>query len=53
MFLIIYLRDKLNSIVLLLLGTIIGSVVYFILCYVSKIEEVIEIRSLILKKIKR
>ena len=51
--LVIYLRDKLNSIVLLLLGTIIGSIVYFILCYLSKIEEVIEIRSLILKKIKR
>ena len=51
--LVIYLRDKLNSIVLLLLGTIIGSIIYFILCYISKIQEVIEIRSLILKKIKR
>ena len=51
--LVIYLRSKLNSIVLLLLGTIIGSIIYFILCYLFKIEEVIEIKSLILKKIKR
>ena len=50
---VIYLRSKLNSIVLLLLGTIIGSIIYFILCYLFKIEEVIEIKSLILKKIKR
>lgn len=51
--LVITLRSKLNSIVLLLLGTIIGSIIYFILCYLFKIEEVIEIKSLILKKIKR
>jgi len=51
--LVICLRTRLNSIVLLLLGTIIGSIIYFILCYLFKIEEVIEIRSLILKKIKR
>jgi len=50
---VICLRSKLNSIVLLLLGTIIGSIIYFILCYLFKIEEVIEIKSLILKKIKR
>ncbi|BCZ48363.1 putative lipid II flippase MurJ [Clostridium gelidum] len=51
--LVICLRTRLNSVVLLLLGTIIGSIIYFILCYLFKIEEVIEIRSLILKKIKR
>ena len=50
---VIYLRNKLNSIILLLLGTIIGIIIYFILCYLFKIEEVIEIKSLILKKIKR
>ena len=51
--LVICLRSKLNSIVLLFIGTIIGSIIYFILCYLFKIEEVIEIKSLILKKIKR
>jgi len=51
--LVICLRNKLNSIVLLLFGTIIGSIIYFILCYLFKIEEVIEMKSLILKKIKR
>jgi len=51
--LVMYLRSKLNSIVLLLFGTIIGSIIYFILCYLFKIQEVIEIQSLILKKIKR
>lgn len=50
---VIYLRDKLNSIIILLLGISIGIIVYFILCYLFKIEEVIEIKSLILKKIKR
>ncbi len=51
--LVIYLRNKLNSISILLLGTIIGSIIYFMLCYLFKIEEVIEIKNLILKKIKR
>lgn len=50
---VIFLRSKLNSIVLLSLGTIIGSIIYFILCYLFKIQEIIEIKSLILKKIKR
>jgi len=50
---VICLRSKLNSIVLLFIGTIIGSIIYFILCYLFKIEEVIEMKSLILKKIKR
>ena len=50
---VIYLRSKLNSIVVLLIGTIIGSIIYFILCYLFKIQEVIEIKNLILKKIKR
>lgn len=46
------LRDKINSIFILLLGTAIGIIIYFILCYVFKIEEAIEIRNLVLKKIK-
>lgn len=48
-----YLRGKFNSIVLVLLGATIGAIVYFILCYLFKIEEAIEIRNSILKKIKR
>lgn len=47
------LRDKINSTVILLIGTTIGIIIYFILCYLFKVEEAIEIRNLILKKIKR
>lgn len=47
------LKDKINSTFILLLGTTIGIIMYFILCYLFKIEEAIEIRNLILKKIKR
>ena len=50
---VINLRNTLNSIILLLLGTSVGIVIYLILCYAFKIEEVIEIKNLILKKIKR
>lgn len=45
--------NKLNSLTLLALGASIGSIVYFILCYLFKIEEVLEMKDLILKKIKR
>lgn len=51
--LIVYLKNKLNSLTLLLLGVIVGSIVYFILCYLFRIEEVIEIKDFILKKINR
>ena len=47
------LKNKLNSLTLLLLGVIVGSIVYFILCYLFRIEEVIEIKDFILKKINR
>lgn len=47
------LRNRINSIFILLLGTTIGVIIYFILCYLFKIEEAIEIRNLVLKKIKR
>ncbi len=50
---VVYFRSKLNSLTLLLLGVSIGSIVYFILCYLFKIEEVIEMKNLILKKIRR
>lgn len=48
-----YLKDKMSSLILLLIGTSVGIIIYLILCYIFKIEEVIEIKSLILKKIKR
>lgn len=47
------LKDKINSTFILLLGTTIGIIIYFILCYLFKIEEAIEVKNLILKKIKR
>jgi len=50
---VICLRNKLNSIILLLLGTSVGIIIYLFLCYIFKIEEVIEIKSLIFNKIKR
>jgi len=50
---VINLRNMLGSIPLVLLGGIIGVVVYFTLCHIFKIEEIIEIKSLILKRIKR
>lgn len=49
----IYFRNKFSSIIFLLIGLIIGVIIYFILCYLFKIEEMIEIKDLILKKIKR
>ncbi len=50
---VIYFRGKINSLTLLLLGVSIGIIVYFILCYLFKIEEVIEMKNLVLKKIRR
>ncbi|WP_297426723.1 murein biosynthesis integral membrane protein MurJ [Clostridium sp.] len=47
------LRDRLSSIPLVLLGGTVGVTVYFTLCHMFKIEEMIEIKSLILKRIKR
>ncbi|MVX65951.1 murein biosynthesis integral membrane protein MurJ [Clostridium chromiireducens] len=50
---VINLRNTLGPIPLVLFGGIIGVVVYFTLCHIFKIEEIIEIKSLILKRIKR
>ncbi|EKQ53585.1 MULTISPECIES: murein biosynthesis integral membrane protein MurJ [unclassified Clostridium] len=47
------LRDRLSSIPLVLLGGTVGVIVYFTLCHMFRIEEIIEIKSLILKRIKR
>jgi putative peptidoglycan lipid II flippase len=51
--LLVYFKNKVNSIILLLIGTTIGMAIYLSLCYLFKIEEMIEIKELILKKIKR
>lgn len=48
-----YLRSKVPSLILVLFGASVGVIIYFILCIILKIEEIIEIKSLILKKIKR
>ena len=50
---IVYLKNRVNSVTLLLIGVGIGIIVYFILCSLFKIEEVVEMKALILKKIKR
>lgn len=51
--LLIYFKNKFNSITILLLGASIGAAIYLSLCYLFKVEELIEIKELILKKIKR
>lgn len=47
------ISEKLNLIILLASGTIIGMIVYFILCYLFKIEEFIEIKSMLLNRFLR
>lgn len=51
--LLVYLKDKFNPITILLIGTSIGAAIYLGLCYLFKVEELVEIKELILKKIKR
>ncbi|MBC2457713.1 murein biosynthesis integral membrane protein MurJ [Clostridium beijerinckii] len=51
--LLIYFKNKFNSITILLLGASIGAAIYLGLCYLFKVEELMEIKELILKKIKR
>lgn len=48
----LYLANKINTMMILIIGTIIGIVVYFALCYILKIEEILEIKDLILKKLR-
>lgn len=50
---IVCLRNKIPSIVLLIIGTVIGIIIYFTLCYLFKIEEIIEMKDLILNKVKK
>ena len=51
--LIFVLKNKIPSILLLTIGVVVGATAYFILCYLFKIEEIIEIKKMILNKIKR
>lgn len=51
--LIFVLKNKIPSILLLTIGVVVGAIAYFILCYLFKIEEIIEIKKMILNKIKR
>ena len=47
------LADKVNVIFLVGSGTAIGILVYFILGYIMKIQEVIELKNMFLRKIKK
>lgn len=48
--LLIYFENKFNSITILLLGVSIGAAIYLGLCYLFKVEELVEIKELILKR---
>lgn len=50
---IMVLRNKIPSILMLIIGTIVGIIIYFTLCYLFKIEEVLEMKQLILNKVKK
>lgn len=50
---IVCLRNKIPSIFILIIGTIIGIIIYFALCYLSKIEEILEMKQLILNKVRK
>lgn len=47
------LNGKLQPTVILIMGAIVGGIVYFILCYMFKVEEIVEIKNAIMKKIRR
>lgn len=47
------LKDILPSIVRLGFGTMTGAIVYFVLCYLFKLEEVVEMKNLVLNKLKK
>ena len=47
------LKNILPSMIRLGLGTMTGAIVYFILCYLFKFEEVIEMKNLVLNKLRK
>lgn len=50
---IMVLGNKIPSILMLIIGTIVGIIIYFTLCYLFKIEEVLDMKQLILNKVKK
>lgn len=48
-----FIEMRISKILVLFLGTIIGIIVYIILCYVFKIKEITEVKNLILRKVKK
>lgn len=53
LFIVKIIESKVNTIVLVGLGTAIGMIVYFVLGYIFKIEEVIELKDMFLSRFKR
>lgn len=53
LFVIKIIENKVNTIVLVSSGTAVGMIVYFVLGYMFKIEEVIELKNMFLSKFKR
>lgn len=39
--------------VIFIIGVIVGGIIYFVLCYMFKVEEIVEIKNVIMKKIRR
>lgn len=50
---VMFIGTKLNTVATVVLGTTIGIIVYFILGYILKIQELIELKNIILAKIKK
>ncbi|SFC54180.1 murein biosynthesis integral membrane protein MurJ [Clostridium uliginosum] len=48
-----FINESMPKIVVLFLGTILGIIVYVTLCYWFKIKEIIEVKNLVLRKIKK
>ncbi|GAA0075903.1 murein biosynthesis integral membrane protein MurJ [Clostridium sp. CTA-5] len=48
-----FIEARISKILVLFFGTIIGIIVYIILCYVFKIKEITEVKNLILRKVKK
>ncbi|MGN0145049.1 MAG: murein biosynthesis integral membrane protein MurJ [Clostridium sp.] len=47
------IENKVNSIIVLGIGSIIGMIIYFGFCYMLKLQEIIELKNMILKRIKK
>ncbi|MBS5982164.1 MAG: murein biosynthesis integral membrane protein MurJ [Clostridium butyricum] len=50
---VMFIGTKLNTVATVVLGTTIGIIVYFILGYILKLQELIELKNIILAKIKK